>query len=473
MQSHILTVIYLIPIIAALTFCFLPEKNRRLCALLNNIFSFLMLFPVVFLFVRFGRMDTPSVIYSMSYLFGFPIYFLSLDPISLIYLLAAVIAGFALSFLNEPTFSKKDYILSFISKAGLFGLLLSSNLFLILFFSILLFLPFIFRGCKSAIAIYLGLATVFLPIFYIIIHFPSSSAVIRSFDLQYLATLVIPESFQAILYPIFFLFLLLLAGAIPYLEHYDSLFSASRSDLFSIALLPPISIFYMLKLGVPIFGELQLYGEPWVLFFSLVIVAYFLYMSFKQQELSSLFFYLQKLQILVILSAFLLPVSSPTLTATVLAIFSMILTMTVLFGALYLLYERVEWNYKSLPFAKFAVGTNAIFYMGGAALVGFPGFPYFISLLLFLFTFLKNDYFMPFLALLILIFLSAASILRQYLYSFNADSDNRNFKLKDLETSEMGVLILVLIVLLISGTVPNYLQTLIASSSDFISHFWW
>ncbi len=475
----LLSAILLLPLIGALVVSLIPEKDKKNLAVINSIFAFLSLILASFLFLSIKAEQTSYALQFSEHrvIFGSAFYYLGTDGISALFILAASIVSFCLSFLNEKRFTSKDHVLSLIGKAGIYGVFCAQNLILLAIMYLLAFSPALSLNKPAKKQVIFGVTSAILSILailFVIYNIGQQYNTASDFNLQYLIFVSRPaHQIQILLFPFIILAVFIISAIWPFGKWIVFFTDKDYSNPFIISVTSKAGLFILLKIIIPLFSQAIAIYSNYIIAILSVILLILLVSSLLKKDILETFYIYSFTHSALLVIVMMMPISEKLAIGTVISCFATTLILALLFSCAVIIKEKTNWTEAKKGLSGLMPLLQIMLILSAVSSLSIPGFLSFLSFFTILENVLRNGYFSVFMLLLIYSFLTAHSILGCLTELFGRDPSMEFFNIKDITTIETASLMIMLLVLFISGILPSYLHDSLVNSAQFLSIFRW
>lgn len=473
----ILTVIYLMPLLAVLVLLFVPEKNHRAIKIISLFFtSISFLLSIILFFAYDFHKGGLQFVERYNWISAIGInYFLAVNGINvtLVLLTGIIIVTGVLASWNVEVRPKEFFMLLLTLVTGVFGVFMAYNLFLFFLFYEIAVLPMYlligiwgtgdkqYSAMKLTLYLLVGSALILAGILGL--YFATG---LYTFDFDVLEKFKFSKNFQIIFFPILFLGFGVLAALWPFHTWSpDGHASAPTAvSMLHAGVLMKLGAYGCLVIAVYLLPDGAKFWLPFVALLTIVNIVYGALGAFAQKDLKYIVAYSSVSHMGIVLLG-IAAQNSLALSGSVLQMFSHGVMTGLFFGLVGMVYGRTHTRMidEMSGLAKKMPALATFFIMTGLCSLGLPGLSGFVAEII---TFIGAYKTYPVITIICItgIVFTAYYVLRALQIIFYGKLDEHYANLKDANKIEFAALFILMFFIVAIGFYPFYIMNVINSA---------
>ena len=472
MNSLLLTIIIILPLIGALFIYQQEGKNKLDCSLINSFFTFSVMMIAIYLFLM---TDTYSI-------FGFQFmeyiyiskhisFCLAINGINILFVLTVGIIFFSLSLIQAKYIKKQESVFSLISLSGIIGVFFSQNIFLLLFFLIISFLPVIYAADKDSstkIQICASLFILCASFVYIyivsepVVAFEKGFNIFSLTDCRKISTTVQLYLFLPVISSLF-----VLSALTDWMKK-----TCEKSIIYSgiVSVISKIGLYIAFIFIIPIFPEgIKFYR----IVISCIIVLFIIYKfieAFCKKQLINQIINYSSIHSSFIILLIVGPMSDDLLKGIIISCLCMPFILAILLSSVGILKDREKPSEDLNGLLGAVPRLQTVFYLGLFSMMSLPGTLAFPAQFVMAFAVINLKNIFALVILLLIPIITAVYMLNTCVPLFYGKLPMSYYGIKDIDHLETAGFTIIMLLLVIMGLCPYYIDGFIANFMQTIIH---
>lgn len=473
----VLTVIYLMPLLAVITLLFIPGKNHKAIKITSLSFTFISFLLSIILFFSYDfQKGGLQFVERYNWIPSIGInYFMGVNGINvtLVLLTGIIIVTGVLASWDVSVRPKEFFMLLLTLVTGVFGVFMAYNLFLFFLFYEIAVLPMYlligiwgtgdkeYSAMKLTLYLLVGSALILAGILGL--YFVTGY---NTFDFDVLEKFNYPKNFQIIFFPILFLGFGVLAALWPFHTWSpDGHASAPTAvSMLHAGVLMKLGAYGCLSIAVYLLPEGAKFWLPLVALLTVVNIVYGALGAFAQKDLKYIVAYSSVSHMGIVLLG-IAAQNSTALSGSVFQMFSHGVMTGLFFGLVGMVYGRTHTRMINdmSGFAKKMPALAAFFIMTGLCSLGLPGLSGFVAEVLVFIGAFKTYPVITVICVTGIVF-TAYYVLRVLQIIFYGKFNEKFEHLTDANKIEFAALFILMLFIVIFGVYPFYVMKVIHSA---------